>query len=166
MRFLILIAIAFLCGCNHSKPKEELKNCCAYLGINIAPLISKDSVDCGASWQTNYWMSGIKKSKAETQRKNNAAVACVKNAHKHSRSFVYQHTYQSFPDGGYNYYAIRTTAGKNVLITYGGIGDEPLNFYVGYCESLEIEASGKLMFNENTCSPTTDNELYEKIRIQ
>jgi hypothetical protein len=123
-------------------------------------------VDCGDSWLTNYWYSGVRKSKTKIQRKNNAAVACVKNSQKLGRSFIYRHTYQSFPDGGYNFYAIRTTAGKNVLITYGSVGDEPLNFYVGYCESIEIEASGKLVFNENICSPTSDNELYEKIRIK
>lgn len=165
MKYLIAISFCLLLGCS-STLKKESKACCSDLGIDLSTLIGENGIDCGGTREFNYWWPSLIKSKHEIERKNRASLACVKNALKNNTPFIYKNSFVSFPDGGYDYFSILTKEGQNVLIVHGSIGDEPLNYYIGYCEKIEIENSGRLSYKENQCSKTTDEALYESIKIK
>ena len=161
MKYLIVLFVIFTAGCTTHSPA-----CCERLGIDISILIGNEGRECGGTWETNYWTYGAIKAKSKIESNNRKSLSCAKKFDALQIPFIYKYTFESFPDGGYSYYYILTKERKNVLLTYGSIGDEPFNFYLGYCENIKIENSGRLSFSENKCSNTAEEALFESVKIK
>lgn len=165
MKCPVILAVIFLFGCS-THPNKRSSACCEGLGVDISSLVGESGIDCGNTWATNYWTYGASKDKSKIERSNKKSLSCAEKSKESRVPFIYEHSFESFPDGGYSYFYILTEEGKNVLMVYGSIGDEPFNFYIGYCENIVIEDSGRLSYTESQCNKTTDETLLESIKIK
>jgi starvation-inducible outer membrane lipoprotein len=151
LRFIAGLLV--LTGCVSHPPQAEHKviDCCANFGIDVNPVLGPKAANCGTI--------NIKALTLSARRKNQAAIACVRDAQSRGRALVVNQGFSVEPDYYLRNVVVFGVQGEKVLVVIEFEHDGPTVF-AGPCDVLKVLDSGNLEYS----GCRTDDALLERMK--
>jgi hypothetical protein len=145
--------MVLLAGCAASPPRAEhqISDCCASFGIDVNPVLGPNAANCGTI--------NTKGRTLTARRKNQAAVACVRDAQSRGRALVVNQGFSISPDYYLRNVLVFGALGEKVLVQIEFEHDGPTVF-AGPCDELKLLDNG--YFEHSGCR--TDDALLERLK--
>jgi hypothetical protein len=147
------VGLLVLAGCATRPPSTEHKviDCCAKFGIDVNPVLGSKAANCGTI--------DTKARTLSERRKNQTAVACVRDAQMRGRALVVTQGFSSFPDVSLANVVVFGAQGERVLVVIEDQHDGPTVF-AGPCDVLKVLDYGDLEYS----GCRTDDALLTRMK--